>query len=321
MSFSVITKNELARIVAARECCRLAELAALVKMDGTLQLSSGRRAALNIVTENAAVARKVFTLFKDVFGVQTEILVSRKIRLRKNNIYLIRVAPHEGALAVLVRLGMVDQDSNLLDSMLGDLVQRDCCRRAYLRGAFLGGGSVNSPEGTYHLEIVTNNQRHARDLARLMKKFNLSAKVSYRKNWYVVYLKESEQIVSCLNIMGAHTALLNFENIRVYKDVRNNVNRLVNCETANLNKTVDASVRQIESINIIARVMGLEKLSPTLREAAAVRLQNPDASLKELGELMHPPVGKSGVNHRLRKLEKIADKIRLTGQGHGTWEA
>jgi DNA-binding protein WhiA len=249
----VITKNELARVVAARECCRLAELAALVKMDGTLQLSSGRRAALNIVTENAAVARKVFSLFKDIFGVQTEILVSRKIRLRKNNIYLIRVAPHEGALAVLVRLGMVDQDSNLLDSMLGNLVQRDCCRRAYLRGAFLGGGSVNSPEGTYHLEIVTNNQRHARDLARLMKKFNLSAKVSYRKNWYVVYLKESEQIVSCLNIMGAHTALLNFENIRVYKDVRNNVNRLVNCETANLNKTVDASVRQIESINIIAK--------------------------------------------------------------------
>lgn len=321
MSFSVVTKNELARVMATKECCRLAELAALVKMDGTLQLSGGRRAALNIVTENAAVARKVFSLFKDIFGVQTEILVSKKIRLRKNNIYLVRIAPHEGAMAVLVRLGMVDKDSNLLDSMLGDLIQRDCCRRAYLRGAFLGGGSVNSPEGTYHLEIVTNNQRHARDLVRLMKKFNLSAKVSYRKNWYVVYLKESEQIVSCLNIMGAHTALLNFENIRVYKDVRNNVNRLVNCETANLNKTVDASVRQIESINIIAQKMGLNKLTPTLREAATVRLQNPDASLKELGELMHPPVGKSGVNHRLRKLEKIADKISLTGRGHGTGEA
>jgi DNA-binding protein WhiA len=310
VSFSVVTKNELARVTAARECCRLAELAALVKMDGTLQLSSGRRANLHIVTENAAVARKIFVLFKEIFGVHTEVLVSKKVRLRKNNVYLVRIAPREGAAGILERLGMLDGEGNLLESMLEDLVRRDCCRRSYLRGAFLGGGSVNSPKGAYHLEIVTNNQRHAKDLARLMKKFDLAAKISYRKKWHVVYLKESEQIVSCLNIMGAHTALLNFENIRIFKDMRNHVNRLVNCETANLNKTVNASVRQIDSIQVIARSIGLNKLPPSLREMAALRLKNPDASLKELGELMQPPVGKSGVNHRLRKLEKIAEKMR-----------
>lgn len=307
MSFSAVTKNELARVMGQRSCCRLAELAALIKMDGSIQISGGRQVALNIVTENAAVARKIFSLVKSLFGLQTEVLVQRKTRLRKNNVYLVRIPPQQGTNEILSRLGMVDGSE---ESVRDDLVRRECCRRAYLRGVFLGGGSVNSPEGTYHLEVITDNEKFANFIGKLIQKFHLTAKVSQRKNWYVVYLKESEQISGFLNIMGAHSALLNFENARIYKGMRNQVNRLVNCETANLNKTVNAAVRQIENIELIRDTVGLEQIPDSLREAAELRVQYPDASLKELGDMMLPQLGKSGVNHRLRKIDEIAEKIR-----------
>jgi len=309
LSFSMLTKNELARVVDARRCCKLAELAALVKMDGSLQIS-GRQVSLNIINHNAAVVRKVFKLIKEIFGLQAEVLVKKKMRLHKKNVYVVRILPQEGLRKMLVQLGMVKPDGALREGVPGDLVRNECCRRAYLRGVFLGGGSVNNPGGTYHLEVITGKERHAGDICRLLKKLNFSAKVSRRKGWYVVYLKESEQIVECLNNMGAHTALLEFENARIYKDMRNRVNRLVNCETANLNKTVNASLRQAENIRLIARILGMDKLPLSLREVAELRINFPDASLKELGEMANPPLGKSGVNHRLRKLDKIAEKLR-----------
>lgn len=311
MSFSAVTKNELARIVDSEECCRLAELAALIKMDGSVQISGQKKLSINIVTENAAVARKIFKLLKNLFGLSTEILVRRKVRLRKNNVYLVRIPSQPGIEQIFQALGITEGGFTFREEgIVQDLIKKDCCRRAYLRGAFLGGGSVNNPEGTYHLEIITDNHKHAQDLAALMRHFNLPAKVSPRKNWYVVYLKGSEQIVECLNHMGAHSALLDFENARIYKDMRNQVNRLVNCETANLQKTVSAALRQLENINYIADTIGLAKLPKTLRETAEFRLNNPDASLKELGEMWDPPVGKSGVNHRMRKLERLAEKLR-----------
>ncbi|WP_031516687.1 DNA-binding protein WhiA [Desulfofalx alkaliphila] len=314
MSFSVVTKNELARVMGTRRCCQLAELAALVKMDGTIQIT-GQKMALSIVTENAAVARKVFKLIKKLFGLQTEVMVRRKMRLKKNNVYLVRIPPQWGVENILIKLGMWDGKSAMYTTRVrSGLVAKECCRRAYLRGVFLGGGSISNPEDTYHLEIISNDEGHAQDIRNIMKKLNLKAKVSLRKNWYVVYLKESDQIVECLNNMGAHTALLNFENVRIYKGMRNQVNRLVNCETANLNKTVNAAVRQLENIQLIIRTMGLHKLPQGLRETAELRLNNPDISLKELGEMMEPPVGKSGVNHRMRKLEQIANQIRKRGR-------
>lgn len=310
MSFSLVTKNELARVVGQRPCCRLAELAALVKMDGSVQFGGSRQAALRIFTENAAVARKIFSLVKDLFGLQTEVMVWRKNRLRKNNVYLVRVPPQQGMEEILRRLGVVDETGRPEEKVRKHLVRRECCRRSYLRGAFLGGGSVNSPEGTYHLEVITGDKDFADFITGLMQKCRLAAKVSRRKNWHVVYLKESEQIVSALNLMGAHSALLNFENARIYKDMRNQVNRLVNCETANLNKTVNAALRQIENIKFIRDSVGLDRVPENLRETAELRIKYPDASLKELGDMMQPRLGKSGVNHRLRKLEDIAGKIR-----------
>ncbi|NQS75400.1 MAG: DNA-binding protein WhiA [Peptococcaceae bacterium] len=310
MSFSTVTKNELARILGRRPCCRLAELSALIKMNGSVQISSGQRFFLHVRTENAAVARKILTLVKDLFGLQTEVLVQRKKRLKKNYIYLIRVPLRQGGSDILHRLGMLDESGFLRDIAPRNLLRRECCRRAYLRGVFLAGGSVNRPEGNYHLEIITDNKIFAEAIGRLMNKSHLITKVTRRKNWNVVYLKESDHIVRFLNIIGAHSALLNFESARIYKDVRNNVNRLVNCETANLNKTVNASIRQIEDINLISDTLGLGKIPEPLREIAELRLKYPGVCLAELGKLMQSPLGKSGVNHRLRKIAEIAKKIR-----------
>ncbi|OPX83708.1 MAG: Sporulation transcription regulator WhiA [Pelotomaculum sp. PtaB.Bin013] len=310
MSFSVATKNELARVTGRQSCCRLAELAALIRMDGSIQNSGGRLVSLNISTENAAVARKILSMIKGLFDIHTEVLVQRKTRLRKNNVYLVHIPPQPGVNMLLNRLGMIDRDGRLVNDIREDLLKKECCRRAYLRGVFLGGGSVNSPEGNYHLELITDNEKHAGYIGRLMQKLRLPAKLSERKNWHVVYLKGSEQIVRFLNIIGAHSALLNFENARIYKDMRNQVNRLVNCETANLNKTVNASVRQLENIKLVRDTMGFEHIPVSLREVAELRVKYPDASLKELGGFLQPRLSKSGINHRLRKIEEIADNIR-----------
>ncbi len=306
MSFSGKTKEELARKEVGRGCCQLSELAALVRMDGTLQISANRRIALGVENESAPVARKIFKLAKLRLNVPVDIAVKRKLRLKKNNSYLVRIMVTNESLQ---DLGLVEENLEIRPGIKPELIKRQCCRKAYLRGAFLGGGSINNPEGTYHLEIITNDETHAQELCNLLNSFHLGGKISPRKNWFVVYLKESEHIADFLTIIGAHSALLEFENVRVLKDMRNQVNRLVNCETANLNKTVDAAVRQVENIKIIERTIGLDKLEKPLRKIAELRLLHTEISLKELGEMLVPKVGKSGVNHRMRKIENIARQI------------
>ncbi|HOB82545.1 MAG TPA: DNA-binding protein WhiA [Peptococcaceae bacterium] len=311
MSFSTDAKDELARLFPDKVCCRIAELAALIRMDGTITISTNHEIALVITTESAPVARKIFRLFKEGYKLEPEILVQRRRSLKKNNVYSVRLSNVENINQILVELGILDKRGDILPGIKPSLIKSLCCRRSYLRGVFLGAGSVNNPEGNYHLEIITNNDFYAQEVADLINRFpGMSAKVSSRKNWYVVYLKESEQIASFLNIVGAHQALLDFENIRVLKDMRNKVNRLVNCDTANLKKSVNASLKQIENIKLIDAKIGLEKLPVRLREVARLRLENPDSSLKELGEMMATPMGKSGVNHRLRKIEAIAEALR-----------
>ncbi|NPV27241.1 MAG: DNA-binding protein WhiA [Firmicutes bacterium] len=309
MTFSVMTKNELARIIPDKRCCQLAELSALLRMDGTIQISANQQVAFYVTTDNAAVARKTFRLIKSLFDLPVEIMTRRQTRLKKQSIYRVRI-PLAAPTEVLQALGIIDASRRVSYRLKNSLVGRQCCRRAYLRGAFLASGSVNNPEGTYHLEIITGNETYAQQVCQLIRKTGLGAKVSMRKNWYVIYLKESDQIVEFLNLIGAHSALLKFENTRIVKDMRNQVNRLVNCETANLDKTITAAVRQVGNILVIKDQLGLEKLPPQLRELAELRLQYPDSSLKELGELLEPRVGKSGVNHRMRRIEEIADRLR-----------
>ena len=184
------------------------------------------------------------------------------------------------------------------------------CIRAFLRGAFLGGGSISDPEKNYHMEFVTNNEDFANSLKDLINSLGFNSKIVSRKNNYVVYLKESEQISDLLSIIGAHNALLSLQNTKIVKEMRNNVNRIVNCETANLSKTVNAAVRQVENIRFIQETIGISSLPENLQEIARIREEYEDMTLKELGEMLNPPIGKSGVNHRLRKIEEIANKLR-----------
>lgn len=307
MSFSAATKNELARLVNRRSCCRLAELTAVLSLNASIRLDK----SLRMRTENASVARKILSMLKGVADdIHTEVLVQKRTRLRRNNVYLVDIPSPAEVSKLLEKLQLTEEAGRLVSDSRVDLLKKECCRRAYLRGAFLGGGSVNNPEGAYHLELVTSGREQAAHIAKLMRKWRLPAKMSERKNWYVVYLKGSEQIVRFLNIIGAHSALLHFENTIIYKDVRNQVNRLVNCETSNLNKTVNASVRQLENIKLVQEEMGLENIAPSLREIAELRMKYPDACLNELGAFFQPRLSKSGVSYRLRKIDEIAEDIK-----------
>ena len=318
MSFSAFTKNELSRIPIEDMCCAKAELAALVRINGLIQISGKNRITLKFTTENAAIARRTFSLLKTIYDTDVEVMVRRNKQLKKNNNYLIVVPNTNITKKILKDVGFIQDGENPLFQLNykipEDIVEKRCCKRAYIRGAFLGGGSITNPEKTYHLEFVTNSEEHAENLSNLINTFGLNSKIVFRKESYVVYLKEGEQIVDLLNIMGAHQALLKLENIRVLKEVRNNINRIVNCETANLDKTIDASLRQIENIEYIDATIGLEKLPKNLSEIAYLRLKHRDSNLKELGAMLDPPVGKSGVNHRFRRIEEIAEKLRDGGR-------
>ncbi len=314
MSFSSITKNELSRIQTENTCCMLAELAALIRMSGSVQISALSKVSLKFTTENAAIARRIFSLLKSLYNVSTEVMVRKNKQLKKNNNYLIVVSNPNDADKILSDTGVLRKDNMqqyVINYGIPDrLVDNRCCKRSYIRGAFLGGGSISNPEKTYHLEFVTHNEQHSNDLSKLINTFGLNSKIVLRKECYVVYLKEGEQIVDLLNIMEAHSALLKLEDIRILKEVRNNVNRLVNCETANLEKTINASLRQIHNIEYIDEMIGIENLPDNLVDIARLRLLHRDASLKELGKMLTPSIGKSGVNHRLRKLEEIAEQLR-----------
>jgi len=305
-SFATEVKNELARLMYEDSCCKTAELAALLRMSAVMTLGGQRSLGLNFTTENAAVARKALTLLKECGEVRTEVRVSRSRRLKKNNSYCVRVVPSLQVNELLEKLGLM-HGSNLNVGSDSAILRKQCCRRAYLRGAFLGGGSVNRPEGNYHFELVTGSDTFAQLLLSLCHKFQLSAGLTDRKNDYIVYIKESDAIMDFLGLVGAEEALTAFEVARNLKEVRNQVNRLVNCETANLQKTVNAAVRQAESIHLIAEKIGLASLPDSLQTAAKLRIANPDATLQELAELLG--IGKSGINHRLRKLEKIAFEL------------
>ena len=313
MSFSAQVKNELARIIHENPQVQLSELSAIIRMSGTLKLMGFNKLSFVINTENPAIARKVFTLIKNCFGITVEIQINRQSNLKRNNTYVLSVTYDQGANDILEKVGIIEKEGEHLSwvsTIPKHLVSRQDGKRAYLRGAFLGSGSVSDPAKMYHLEFSTVNIEISQNLRKLLNSYKLNAKIVTRKNNNVVYIKESEHITDLLNLMGAYNALMHLEDIKIKKQMRNDVNRLVNCETANLNKTVDTSMRQIECINYIMEKQGLDYLPENLHEIAMLRVENPDMSLKELGEIMETPLGKSGVNHRLKKIEMIAEELK-----------
>lgn len=279
MSFSSEVKKELARRIGTGRHCQIAELAALFAFDKRVDVS-----------ENP--------ILKEKYKRLTEQLLPEAKEKKKK---------------ILEMIKMWDGKENvprMSDTVNGLLIQQTCCRRAYIRGAFLAGGSMSDPNKSYHFEIVCGTKAQAGQLKETINSFDMEAKIVERKKHQVVYLKEGSQIVDILNVMEAYVALMDLENVRILKDMRNSVNRKVNCETANITKTVGAAVKQIEDINYIKNHAGLSILPDNLREIALLRLEYPEVPLKELGTYLNPPIGKSGVNHRLRRIGEIADSLR-----------
>lgn len=312
MSFSGNVKEELSEHWSSARHCQIAELSAILGLCGSIIINSRNEYRVKVHTENKAVARKVFTLIKKTFNIESDISIRRNIQ-KQSVSYSVVVKQHQDALRVLQAVKLIDEHLDGFEEVRivnPIVVQQTCCKRAFIRGAFLAAGSMSDPKKAYHFEIVCAAEPMAEQIRELMSSFSMDAKIVQRKKSYVVYLKEGSQIVDILNIMESHVSLMELENVRILKEMRNTVNRKVNCETANLNKTVSAAVKQLEDITYLRDTIGLEKLSEGLEEVALARLSHPDASLKELGALLSPPVGKSGVNHRLRKLGDLAEKVR-----------
>ena len=291
MSFSSEIKQELSVHVPPARHCRLAEMAAILNFCSRVESVEGESPCVKMHTENLAVARKYFTLLRKTFNIEMNVSTRQSRNPRGSLSY--EVTSFGG-----------------LEPVKHMLVQNQCCRRAYIRGAFLASGSLSDPEKGYHFEIVCSGEEKADELREMLASFGIDARITLRKRSYVLYVKEGSQIADLLNVMEAHVALMKFENVRILKEMRNSVNRQVNCETANLNKTVSAAVKQIEDIQFIQRTIGFDELPENLAEIAVLRLEQPETTLKELGQMLTPPVGKSGVNHRLRKLSMIAEELR-----------
>ncbi len=322
MSFSKEVKEELSRQMTPERHCQIAEIAAIISFCGNVCISSHDRYSIKIHTEKLSVARKCFTLVKKTFNIYTEISIRQNAYLKKSKTYTIFIKRHEDALRILQATKLLDEKHNVEENLSivdNVVIMQSCCKRAFIRGAFLAAGSISTPQKFYHFEIVCQSMEKAKQLQGIIQTFNIDAKIVVRKKYYVVYIKEGSGIVEILNVMEAHVALMNLENVRILKEMRNFVNRQVNCETANLNKTISAAVKQIEDIRYIEENAGLSSLPENLEEIARVRLENSQASLKELGTMLSPPVGKSGVNHRLRKLSEIAEKMRQDKEEHELW--
>lgn len=298
MSFSGEVKEELVKQIASARHCQLAELAAILEYIGGVRTKADGTNYLEVQQETPYVARKCFTLLKKTFNIDT------KMEEEDNHFHYEK---EEVVSKILQAIKYSHEKERVVNSMV---IKSLCCKRAFLRGAFLSIGSMSNPEKGYHLEFVCENESQAKQIQDTLAIFDVEAKIVTRKRYQVVYIKESEGIVEVLNIMGAHISLMNLENLRILKDMRNSINRRVNCEAANITKTVNAATKQIDDILYIRDHYGFDNLSDNLREIAEVRLDYPDATLKELGEYLEPKVGKSGVNHRLRKLSELADRLR-----------
>lgn len=317
MSFSHNVKNELANVMPQARHCQIAEISAIISMIGNVYTNDKGQHFIKVCAEKQRSIVKLQALIKKAFSYDADC----SVRINKESgstSYILKVVDSEIAIKILLSTKLMDVDGSInrdfaLVSGMG--ISSQCCKRAYLRGAFLAGGSISDPEKSYHFEIVSSGMERAKQLMDAIKSFELDARIVERRKAFVVYLKEGAQIVDMLNVMGARVSLLELENVRVVKEVRNSVNRKFNCEMANLTKTINAAVKQAEDIKYIRDKVGLESLGEGLEEIAQLRLQYPDTPLKDLGTMLKVPLGKSGVNHRLRKISEIADELREKEEG------
>lgn len=305
MSFAGKIKEELLEQIGKARHCQLSELAAYFALCGQVIMEENATYSVKFTTENLTVAKKCYMLIRRVFHTVPEVLISGQ------HSYAVYLLDEHVVETFIKAIRVMDGALLVADS----LIDRQCCKRAFLRGIFLTTGSITDPNSGYHLELVAGSLNRATRIQDIMTSFGLDAKLVERKKNHIVYMKEGASIVDFLNVIGAHVALMEFENVRILKEMRNSINRQVNCETANIKKTVSAASRQVEDIQFIHDTIGFGNLSESLSQIAKLRLAHPEMALKELGEVLEPPIGKSGVNHRLRKLSEIAKELRSQDGG------
>lgn len=308
MPFSTEVKDELARLIPSRRCCKLAELSALLHTEGALHLVGQQRLALHTESENAAVARKIFAYLKQLFDFTPELRVEKAPRLKGHNCYHLFLEEGERLTTILRQLGLLDDNMRPVLGAPGRLTRNYCCGISYLRGAFLGGGYISRPEQPAHLEINVQHIEMAEDLCSHSSRYDLDLHINKRRRMYAVYSKGRGDQVILLALLGAHKAVLRLESDAIVRELRERVNRRVNSETANLERTVDAAQRQLKDIRHIDDTLGLKELPNSLREIALVRMEYPEASLRELGSYLQPSISKSAAYHRLLRIHRIASR-------------
>ena len=319
MSFSSKVKEELAGHVSKARHCRIAELAAILGGCGRIRFNPP---SIEVQSESSAVVKKVYVLLQKMYNLSANVSFRRGRNGSRVKQYTLCLQEPEKVRQVLTEIGFIREADGIMqykNIAKDEMLQRSCCLKAYIRGAFLAGGSINDPQKNYHIEFLNEDREHAEILQRSLREFGIESRILERtrpsnRTVYVLYLKDGEQIIDVLSVMKAHISLMELENVRIVKEVRNHINRQVNCETANLNKTISAAVKQVTDIRYLMEKGALSSLSPELVAMAEVRLENEDLPLKDLGQLLNPPVSKSGVNHRLRKLSQAADELRKRNQ-------
>ncbi len=308
MSFTTEVKDELAHVEGVCSHCDKAVLAALVRIEGTLFVSGKSRYRVEVATDSPSVARQVIKLLHELYNLRTSYTLRRSV-LHKTPNYLIDCPAQPNLAEALIDMGVLSPEGGLELGISDQLVAKDCCAAAYLRGAFLGSGFVSDPRGDFHFEITVESEDLAQAIVGLMARKSIAARVMQRRNSYMVYLKSGSSILEFLALVGAHKCALSMENARVLKSVRNDVNRQINAEVANQAKASRASIDQLYAIRVLRDNDQIDKLPPALRDFIALRMAHPDASLKELGQLASPPLSKSAVYHRVRRIEQLAQEV------------
>ena len=309
MAFTSDVKDELSHVRPVCTHCQRATLAALVRIDGTLYLSGSGKYRLEVVTDSVSIARLTKQLLNDIYDLQTNLTIRRSVLHQTPN-YLIE-APYQPRLEQSLRdMGVLSESGGLEMHLRPSIIKKECCAAAYLRGAFLGSGFIANPKGNYHFEITFAAEPIAEDVARIFTEKGIPARISRRRNTYIVYLKSGDAIADFLAFMGAHTSALHFEDARLYKSIRNDANRATNAEIANQRKTVNAFLEFQEAVEQIRHTEAMGKLSPALREIIRLRLAHPDASLKALGEMLDPPLSKSAIAHRVQRILDFAHDLK-----------
>lgn len=318
MSFASETKNELARIEPEKKCCQLAEISGFLRVAGSLRLAGGGKFRIVITTENPAIARHYKKLIQEYFGIETRLEIGEsaavgKSRNSRHYSYSITIDPENRSEQILRETGilLIKEGNNYIsDGIYSGIIKTKCCRKAYLRGLFMGNGTMSDPEKSYHLEFVCHSETLANDLKKMINSFvDLSAKVAKRGNSYIVYMKKADYIRDTLAIMGASSQVFSMEETRIKKSMISDAKRIANCDTANLDRSVDAAMRQLDAIRKIEETRGLAWLPEKLQEVARLRVENPYISISALGDLCDPPLKKSGINNRLKKIEELAAKL------------